>query len=108
MRALDFGPLDELIRKYGNVRDIEDLPKSTITKPAIVFKPHQNKKKIIPYNEGIALQLMTKRGATNQQPNLNLSEIEMNDMLSEIVGRNRLQMKSRSSKLAVRATQHDE
>ena len=42
MRALDFGELDELREKYGDLDAIEPLPASNITKPSIVITPHKN------------------------------------------------------------------
>ena len=42
MRVLDFGPLDELRAKYGNVDAIEPLPDSQLTKPALVITPHKH------------------------------------------------------------------
>lgn len=44
MRALDFGPIDELKEKYGNISDIKSLPDSSITKPNIIFGIHKNAK----------------------------------------------------------------
>jgi anaerobic dimethyl sulfoxide reductase subunit B len=40
MRALEFGDLQELRAKYGDVDAIEPLPTASITKPAIVITPH--------------------------------------------------------------------
>lgn len=42
MRAIDFGPIDELRKKYGNVSDVKGLPSSSITKPNIVINPHKD------------------------------------------------------------------
>ena len=42
MRALDFGELDELRAKYGNVNAIEPLPRANITKPSLVMTPHRD------------------------------------------------------------------
>lgn len=42
MRALDFGELDELRTKYGNVNAIEPLPEASYTKPAVVITPHKH------------------------------------------------------------------
>lgn len=42
MRALDFGELDELRAKYGNVSAVAPLPESNLTKPAYVLTPHKN------------------------------------------------------------------
>jgi anaerobic dimethyl sulfoxide reductase subunit B (iron-sulfur subunit) len=40
MRALDFGDLDELRAKHGNVSAIEPLPPADITDPSLVITPH--------------------------------------------------------------------
>ena len=41
-RALDWGQIDELRAKYGDVNAIEPLPDSSITKPNLVIKPHRD------------------------------------------------------------------
>jgi anaerobic dimethyl sulfoxide reductase subunit B (iron-sulfur subunit) len=41
MRALDFGPLDELRAKYGTTVDaIEPLPAGSYTQPSFIVSPH--------------------------------------------------------------------
>jgi len=47
--------------RYGDLRDLEDMPDSKTTKPAVVFKPHAIKKPIIPYDAQKALELMMRR-----------------------------------------------
>ncbi len=42
MRALDFGPLDEMVARYGDLRDPAPLPISSITHPSVIFTPHRN------------------------------------------------------------------
>ena len=42
MRALEFGDIDELRQKYGDVVEIEPLPAKTITEPSFVINPHRN------------------------------------------------------------------
>jgi anaerobic dimethyl sulfoxide reductase subunit B (iron-sulfur subunit) len=42
MRALEFGPMDELRAKYGGVSAIEPMPSSDITGPCIVITPHRD------------------------------------------------------------------
>ena len=37
--ALDAGPMDELIKKYGAVKEIQGFTCSAKTKPSIIFKP---------------------------------------------------------------------
>jgi anaerobic dimethyl sulfoxide reductase subunit B (iron-sulfur subunit) len=39
VRALDAGPLQELEKKYGEIREAEDFKYSKRTQPAVVFKP---------------------------------------------------------------------
>lgn len=42
MRALDYGPLDELKAKYGAVADVKGLPSSSVTSPSVVITPHKD------------------------------------------------------------------
>lgn len=60
-RALDFGAFDELQKKYGTNRDLEEMPSSATAKPAIIFKPMTPKKAIVPYNASKALELWARR-----------------------------------------------
>jgi anaerobic dimethyl sulfoxide reductase subunit B (iron-sulfur subunit) len=39
VRALDAGPLEELEKKYGTVKEAEGFRYSKRTRPAVVFKP---------------------------------------------------------------------
>ena len=42
VRALDAGPLDELEKKYGNIKQAEGFTYSKRTQPAVVIKPKSN------------------------------------------------------------------
>lgn len=42
MRAIEFGPIDELRKKYGEVNQIKGLPSASTTKPNIVITPHKD------------------------------------------------------------------
>jgi anaerobic dimethyl sulfoxide reductase subunit B (iron-sulfur subunit) len=42
MRAIEFGELSDLRAKYGNTMDVEPLPASWMTSPAVVISPHRN------------------------------------------------------------------
>lgn len=108
MRALDFGPLEDLTRKYGDARVLEDLPKGTITRPAIVFKPHVVKKQLVSYDEDRALELLRSREVFTQLPPLYLSKGDVIYVPSGLVGRDRLNLKPKSIEEVKRATQHDE
>ncbi len=49
-RALDFGPIDELRKKYGDCAAIAPLPDVSVTKPNLVIHPTKSAKK--PGTEG--------------------------------------------------------
>jgi anaerobic dimethyl sulfoxide reductase subunit B (iron-sulfur subunit) len=57
MRALEFGPLEELIAQFGPRRELEEMPSGDVTHPAVVFKPSQPKKQIVPWEANRALSL---------------------------------------------------
>jgi anaerobic dimethyl sulfoxide reductase subunit B (iron-sulfur subunit) len=103
-RALDFGPLEDLITKYGGNRDLEDVPSSAITKPAIIFKPHAQKTKLIPYNVDRALQLMAKR---DPLPPIFSSKSDATEIPAGLVGRGKLVMKPANVAEAMRVTQNE-
>ena len=42
MRCLEFGELDELVKKYGSGDSIEPLPTADLTHPAVVVTPHKH------------------------------------------------------------------
>lgn len=42
MRAIEFGPIEELRSKYGNNAEIKGIPSSSATKPNIVINPHRD------------------------------------------------------------------
>jgi anaerobic dimethyl sulfoxide reductase subunit B (iron-sulfur subunit) len=42
LRALEFGELDELRAKHGNVDAIEPLPEASLTRPAVVIALHKH------------------------------------------------------------------
>ena len=39
MRAFDFGPIDELKKKYGGIKEVPGFVHSKQTEPSIIFKP---------------------------------------------------------------------
>jgi anaerobic dimethyl sulfoxide reductase subunit B (iron-sulfur subunit) len=41
-RALDFGELSDLKKKYSGTDSIHPLPDPTLTEPALVIKPHKD------------------------------------------------------------------
>ena len=110
MRALEFGPLEELMNRYGNLRQIEDMPRDSITKPAVVFKPADSKRQIVPWDSNRALELWQKRESHEDEPLpdafLDISEVTRAP--GEIVGRNKLVLKAKTSAELMYYTTDDE
>ncbi|HEY2420393.1 MAG TPA: DMSO/selenate family reductase complex B subunit [Neobacillus sp.] len=44
MRAIEFGPIDDLRKKYGDISQIKGMPSDSITQPNIVITPHKDAK----------------------------------------------------------------
>lgn len=99
MRALEFGPLDELEKKYGHLKRLEDMPKDSITKPAVVFKTADPKRQVIPWDSKRALELWQKRQPHEGEPLPDIfTEIsEVTEAPQEIVGRHKLVLKAKNS-----------
>lgn len=99
MRALEFGPLRELEKKYGNLKTLEDMPKDSISEPAVVFRPVDSKKNILPWAPETALQLWKKRQPYKgkQLPDVIRDISDVLEVSHEIVGRNKLVLKAKDS-----------
>jgi anaerobic dimethyl sulfoxide reductase subunit B (iron-sulfur subunit) len=106
MRALEFGPFEELMNRYGNLRRIKDMPRDSITKPAVVFKPADSKREIVPWDSKRALELWRKRESYEDEPLLDMSEVTRAP--GEIVGRNKLVLKAKESAELMYYTTDDE
>ncbi|WP_059170767.1 DMSO/selenate family reductase complex B subunit [Bacillus sp. FJAT-27445] len=42
MRAIEFGPIEELRKKYGTVNEVKGMPSAAITNPNLVITPHRH------------------------------------------------------------------
>ena len=98
MRALEFGPLDELRKKYGDLKQLEDMPKGSITKPAVVFKPADPKKQVISWDFQRALELWQKRKTRKGEllPDVFTAKSDIIEVSHDIIGRNRLVLKAKN------------
>lgn len=110
MRALEFGPIDELRGKYGELRRLHDMPNDSITGPAVVFKPADNKKQIISWDPEKALELWQKRQSSGDEPLPDVfpAKSDVTEAPREIVGRNRLVLKAKNSEELMYYTTDDE
>lgn len=99
MRALEFGPLDELITKYGNLRVLQDMPKDSITRPAVIFRPVMQKKQVLAWDHNRALDLWSKRDSPPGEPlpDFFADKEQVTKAPRDIVGRNRLVLKPKNS-----------
>ncbi len=104
-RALDFGLLSIVVARYGDRRDLEDLPNSQIVRPAVVFKPHAAKQQLVPYNDKRALELLMKR---DPLPSVFNSPSDVTEIPRATVGRDRLVLKQKSVADLMRYTRSDE
>lgn len=104
LRAFDFGPLDELVEKYGDVRYCEGMPSPDATKPAYVILNPREKKQLIPYDTDEAIRLNQQRGdlGTMFESPESLTNFE-----EGTIGRDGLKMKFESNAELMRATRND-
>lgn len=110
LRALDFGPIDELRKKYGNLDSLEVLPDGSLTRPAVVFKPRDGKKQLIPYDPDKALELWQQRGpfAPPDLPPTFTDKEAVTRPAPGTVGRDRFVLKPRTVQELMEATRNDE
>lgn len=110
LRALEFGPIEELREQFGNLSQLEDLPKDTLTHPAVVFKPVQPKKPVVPWDYQKALKLWQKRHPDNGQwlPDIFEDASEVTQPLDNLIGRNRLVLKAQNTRELMWRTMDDE
>jgi anaerobic dimethyl sulfoxide reductase subunit B len=109
LRALEFGPAEELGEKYGQPLQLDYLPKNSITRPSVIFKPIDRKKLIVPWDSRRALQLWQKR---HPDANISLTDIfdekDMAQTLENGPGRHQLILKARNSEELMFYTTDDE
>lgn len=109
MRALEFGPLEELEKKYGHIKSISGLPRESITQPAVIFKPADAKSQVIPYDYSKAIRLWQKR-----DPDSGILPDVINDLSEalsdpgDIVGRHKLVIKAKTASEKMDFTVDDE
>lgn len=97
MRAVEFGPIDELVARFGNLKQLEDMPSGDITHPSVVFKPHEPKKIIIPWDAKKAVELWKKRGPNipDNAPDIFEKLENLTEIPPDTIGRNKLVLKAK-------------
>jgi len=98
-RAIDFGPIDELSKKYpkasSDLPNDAGFPSSTTTSPAVLFNPMDPRVSIVPYDANAALALIQSRGSSFPPVFNSLSDVQ--DIPSGLVGRDHLNIKPTSN-----------
>ena len=104
LRAFDFGPVDDLVAKYGDVRYCPGMPDPSITKPNYLIWNQREKQQLLPYDADKAIELNRQRGhlGTMFDSASDLSEFE-----DGTIGRDGLRMKFSSNAELLRATRND-
>jgi hypothetical protein len=110
LRALDFGPLEDLRGKYGARHTLHGLPDGEITRPAVVFKPRDDKKQLVPWDAERALALWQQRGpfAPGDLPPTFTSRDDVVNPPPGLRGRDRLNLKPGGVEDLMQATRNDE
>lgn len=98
LRALEFGPIDELKTRFGHLSRLEEMPSDSITRPAVVFKPAEPKKQIVSYDPQKALKLWKKRHPDSavDLPDVFKNPAEVMSASEDVVARNRLVLKAKT------------
>ena len=105
-RALDFGPLSDLQSKYGTNANLAGLPSSSIVNPAVVIKPLNKKRQVVPYDVPTALNLLGQR-PNGVQPFYTTPDA-VTSIPDGLVGRSKLNLKPSSTADLLAATRHDD
>lgn len=105
-RALDFDTIENLQKKYGANDQLDGMPSSAATKPAVVFKPAFAKTKLVPYDENKAVQLLMSR--PGGMPRVFSSADALKPASSTQVGRSGLKMVASGTKEFLERTRTDE
>ena len=92
-RALDFGKLSDLQAKYGTNAQLEGMPDPSTVRPAVVFKPMDPQKELVPYDAATALQLLATSPVGAKIYN---SASDVANVPAGVVKRNKLVMKPNS------------
>lgn len=91
-RALDFGTIEELEEKYGELKQLDGMPSPDVAHPAVVFTPMVQKEELVSYDEAEAVRLMA--GRPGGLPDLYDDPADATELYDGLVGYDKLVMKS--------------
>jgi DMSO reductase iron-sulfur subunit len=104
MRAFDFGPIDELRKKYGDCAQLAEMPDPSITHPNVVYKPHRERKEFVPLPVDKFIELQKPR---DDMGDIFTDSKDITDPPAGLIKRNKLQMKNKTAAEEMAATRND-
>ena len=104
LRAFDFGPLDELVEKYTDIRYCEGMPTPELTSPAYLIWPQREKRKLLRFDAEEAIALNQQRGDLGTMFE---SPSDVTDIAEGVIARDKLRMKFANTGEMLRATRND-
>lgn len=105
MRALDFGPIEELEKRYGTVRQLAEMPSPGATHPNWIAKPQEPKKQLVAFDADKFVALAQKRSADEDI----FSDIDnLTHPRPGAIKRNVLKMKVSSAEKEMEVTRSDQ
>jgi anaerobic dimethyl sulfoxide reductase subunit B (iron-sulfur subunit) len=105
LRALDFGPLDKMAEKYGDLRSLPGMPNDEGVSPSVVFKPQAEHTTLVEYDAQRAFELLGLRGELPALYDVGTGGF---DGGADIVGRASLNMKPATEEELLSLTRNDE
>ena len=106
-RALDFGPINEMREKYGELQALEDMPSANLAQPAIVFKPRLKKQQHVKYDAARVVELMGKRAESNLDAIYDKPS-DVTEVFDGLVGYDKLVMKASSVEETLARSKNEE
>ncbi len=104
-RALDFGTLEEMEERYGDLKTLPDMPDGELVKPAIVFRPQNPRRDIVSYDVERGMELLRDRSDWNLPDQFSYADVESAE---ERIGYGKLVMKSASVEEALALSKNEE
>jgi len=106
MRALDFGPLSQLQKTYPDAKpDLPGVPSSSTASPAVIFRPTNPQKQLVPYDPNAAASLLGNRGSSLPAVFTSLSQITSDS--NALATRQSLNIKPANSAALMHATEDE-
>lgn len=105
MRALDFGPIEELVEKYGACQQLPEMPAPGMTHPNWVAKEAEVKHDLVRFDDAKFLELSKRRDGMG---NVFEDDEALTNPPEGAITRNKLHMKNATAEEVMFATRSDQ